>query len=94
MKHKITASPPHKSFRAQNFTNKESLGIKIFVAGPENEMPRLVERAETKFGPTGSNLLAGETHGKVEILTELVSKSTKNFYFLSVTSSSFFSGSR
>ena len=76
MKHKITASPPHKSFRAQNFPNKESSGIKIFAAGPENEMPRLVRRAETKFGPTGSNLLAGETHGKVEIITELVSKST------------------
>ena len=42
MKHKITASPPHKSFRAQNFPNKESSGIKIFAAGPENEMRRLV----------------------------------------------------
>ena len=78
MKHKITASPPHKSFRAQNFPNKESSGIKIFVAGPENEMPRLLP-AETKFGPTGSNLLASETHGKVEILTELGSKLTKNY---------------
>ena len=49
------------------------------MAGPENEMPRLL-RAETKFGPTGSNLLAGETHGKVEIITELGSKLAKNYY--------------
>ena len=40
------------------------------MAGPENEMPRLRSRAETKFGPGGSNLLAGETHGKVGIKTD------------------------
>ena len=67
------------------------------MAGPENEMPRLLP-AETKFGPTGSNLLAGETHGKVEILTELGSKLTKNYYsfpdcFFFVVSS-FLAGSR
>ena len=40
------------------------------MAGPENEMPRLRSGAETKFGPGGSNLLAGETHGKVGIKTD------------------------
>ena len=51
------------------------------MAGPENEMPRLVRRAETKFGPMGSNLLAGETHGKVKIITKLVSNRQNTVLF-------------
>ena len=48
------------------------------MAGPENEMPRLRSGAETKFGPGGSNLLAGETHGKVGIKTDEINRK-KNF---------------
>ena len=46
------------------------------MAGPENEMPRLRSGAETKFGPGGSNLLAGETHGKVGIKTDEIYSKT------------------
>ena len=79
MKHKITAPLVINHSGRKIFPTRKVRGLKYLWLVQKMKCRGCEAGAETKFGPGGSNLLAGETHGKVEILTELGSKLTKNY---------------